>query len=107
MTALQKTFLMYTFVYFLAKGGLFVALYVALVIVEKDARMRFAKLRVFLERKREGEQERWSTAYRLLAEREATRRAAEQAMPVAETAFRPVAAAAASSELPSEKPIAA
>lgn len=81
MTELQKTFLMYTFAYFLVKGGLFIALYVALVMVEKDARMRFAKLRVFLNKKREEERERWATAYRLLAEREASRRAAEQVLP--------------------------
>lgn len=66
MNGLQKTFLLYTFIYFLIKGALFVGLYVALVAVEKDARARFAKLRVYLQAKRQGEVERWTTAYRLL-----------------------------------------
>ncbi len=104
MTALQKTFLMYTFVYFLVKGGLFVALYVALIMVEKDARMRFAKLRVFLNNKRAGEEERWATAYRLLAEREAMRNAEEQSVP--ELVPQP-AIVGAPAILSEQKPIAA
>lgn len=104
MTALQKTFLMYTFVYFLVKGGLFVALYIALIMVEKDARMRFAKLRVFLNNKRAEEEVRWSTAYRLLAEREAARRASEQVIP--SPAPQP-AVASTPVVLVTQKPIAA
>jgi hypothetical protein len=64
MTELQQTFLFYTFIYFLVKGGLYVALYMATIIIEKDARERFAKLRVLLERKRADEAVRWEGAYR-------------------------------------------
>jgi hypothetical protein len=37
MTELQQTFLFYTFIYFLIKGGLYVALYVATIVIEKEA----------------------------------------------------------------------
>lgn len=65
MTELQQTFLLYTFIYFLLKGGLYVALYVATIVVEKDARERYAKLRILLARKRADEEQRWESAYRL------------------------------------------
>ncbi|HOQ10083.1 MAG TPA: hypothetical protein PLG09_08170 [Syntrophomonadaceae bacterium] len=65
MTELQQTFLFYTFIYFLIKGGLYVALYVATIVIEKDARMRYAKLRALLARKRAEEAQRWAGAYRL------------------------------------------
>lgn len=64
MTEMQQTFLFYTFIYFLLKGGLYVALYVATIIVEKDARERYAKLRVLLARKYADEEKRWQGAYR-------------------------------------------
>lgn len=81
MTELQKTFLLYTLAYFLIKGGLFVGLYVALVMVEKDARARFAKLRIYLQEKRRHEEESWSTAYRLFQKREAERKVVDQPAP--------------------------
>ncbi len=63
MTEMQVTFLYYTFIYFLIKGGLYVALYVATILVEKNARDRYAMLRVYLKEKREKEQVRWKVAY--------------------------------------------
>lgn len=70
MTELQQTFLFYTFIYFLIKGGLYVALYVATIVIEKDARERYAKLRVLLARKRADEAQRWAGAYRLYYQRQ-------------------------------------
>ncbi|MGB4303467.1 MAG: hypothetical protein WBJ34_06665, partial [Syntrophomonadaceae bacterium] len=72
MTELQQTFLFYTFIYFLIKGGLYVALYVATIVIEKDARQRYAKLRVLLARKRAEEAQRWEGAYRLYYRRQNT-----------------------------------
>lgn len=66
MTELQKAFLMYTLIYFIVKGGLYVALYVATIIVEKHARDRYAQLRVYLQHKRNEEEKRWAVAYRKL-----------------------------------------
>jgi|GEM_PF-1422041 hypothetical protein len=76
MSSLQKTFLLYVFIYFLCKGALYCSLYVICVMIEKNARMRWAKLRVILKAKREDEERRWSTAYRLYYQREAERKAA-------------------------------
>ncbi len=69
MTEMQQTFLLYTLIYFMVKGGLYVALYVATVMVEKHARDRYAKLRVYLYQKRKGEEKRWQTAYKNLHQR--------------------------------------
>ncbi|NLB88830.1 MAG: hypothetical protein GX790_06325 [Syntrophomonadaceae bacterium] len=69
MTELQQTFLMYTLIYFIVKGGLYVALYVATIIVEKHARDRYAQLRVYLHRKRKEEEKRWAVAYNKLNNR--------------------------------------
>jgi len=44
-------------------------------MIEKNARMRWDKLRVMLKAKREDEERRWSTAYRLYYQREAERKA--------------------------------
>ncbi len=70
MTEMQQAFLMYTLIYFMVKGGLFVALYIATVMVEKHARQRYAKLRVFLSHKRKDEEQRWQTAYSKLNKRQ-------------------------------------
>lgn len=69
MTELQKTFLLYTMIYFIVKGGIYVALYVATIIVEKHARDRYAQLRVYLKHKRKTEEERWQVAYSQLNKR--------------------------------------
>lgn len=62
MTELQKVFLFYTFAYFLIKGGLYVGLYVATVIAEKNARERHKKLKHYLAKKRTAENARWKVA---------------------------------------------
>ncbi len=69
MTEMQKIFLHYTFIYYVIKGALCVALYIATVIIEKDARIRYKHLRVYLGKKRKAEQERWQGAYAQLNKR--------------------------------------
>lgn len=69
MTEMQQTFLYYTLIYFIIKGGLYVALYVATIMVEKHARDRYAQLRVYLNHKRREEQKRWQVAYNKLNQR--------------------------------------
>lgn len=76
MTELQKVFLFYVFLYFLAKGGLYVGLYLALVIVEKHARIRHEKLLALYMKRRADENERWKVAYSIYDKR----RLAEQAL---------------------------
>lgn len=65
MTELQKVFLFYVFIYYLAKGGLYVALYLYLIIVEKHARQRHEQLEILYKEKRADEKERWKVAYSL------------------------------------------
>ena len=65
MTSLQKQFLLYTCIYFLIKGSLYVALYIATVIAEKNARERHAQLKEYLDVKRADENVRWKKAYEL------------------------------------------
>ncbi|SHG87663.1 hypothetical protein SAMN02745221_01174 [Thermosyntropha lipolytica DSM 11003] len=65
MTELQKIFLFYTFMYFMVKGALFVALYVVTIILEKKAREKHALLQAYLAKKRAEEKKRWQTAYNL------------------------------------------
>lgn len=79
MTELQQTFLFYTCIYFMIKGALYVALYMATIVIEKDARERFAKLRVLLERKRADEAVRWQGAYRQYYKKQQTVPTLEQA----------------------------
>lgn len=66
MTDFTKFFLAFVFVYYLVKGALFMAYWIALIIVEKHARMKKEKLRVFLSKKRKKEEDRWQVAYRKL-----------------------------------------
>ncbi|NLO20396.1 MAG: hypothetical protein GX119_00115 [Syntrophomonadaceae bacterium] len=66
MTELQEMFLFCTFIYYLFKGSVFVVLYVALVIVEKHARLRQEQIRKMLREKRAEEQVKWKVAYDLL-----------------------------------------
>lgn len=65
MTELQKVFLFYTFLYFVLKGGCYVALYVALIIVEKNARLRHERFLKHHRQKRAEEQIKWKVAYSL------------------------------------------
>ncbi|KUG04357.1 hypothetical protein ASZ90_018228 [hydrocarbon metagenome] len=65
MTELQKIFLLGVCVYYVFKGSLYVTLYVALIIVERHARLRHKKIKMMLRKKRADEQERWKVAYNL------------------------------------------
>jgi len=65
MTELQKIFLLGVFVYYLGKGALYVTLYVALIIVEKHARIRHKQIQMYLRKQRAEERERWKVAYNL------------------------------------------
>lgn len=66
MTELQQTFLFYTMIYFLLKGAVFVAFYVVTIIIEREARIRHAQLKVYLKHKRKAEEARWQVAYSML-----------------------------------------
>lgn len=72
MTDMQQTFLYYTLIYFIIKGGLYVCLYIATIMIEKQARDRYAQLRVYLNHKRKEEQKRWQVAYNNLNRRKQT-----------------------------------
>jgi len=65
VTELQEVFLFYTFLYFVFKGGLYVALYVALIIAEKIARRRHEQFLKYRRQKRAEEQIKWKVAYSL------------------------------------------
>jgi len=65
MTELQKVFLTYSFLYYLVKVGFYIALWVALVAVERYARLRHEKVKQYLRQKRPEERVRWEVAYRL------------------------------------------
>lgn len=65
MTELQKVFLIYTGMYFVVLGALYLAFHVALIILEREARIKHAKCKVFMANKRADEHERWKTAYAL------------------------------------------
>lgn len=65
MTYFQKVFLFYVFLYFIFKGAMYVALYVATIIVEKMARQRLAYFRMLHRKEKAAERERWKVAYSL------------------------------------------
>lgn len=65
MTEMQHVFLFYTFVYFLVKGAIYIAIYVATIIIEKKAREKHALLQAYLAQKRADEKKRWQIAYKL------------------------------------------
>lgn len=65
MTELQEIFLFGVFIFYLCKGSLYVALYVALIIAEKHARQRHKQIQMFVREKRAKERERWQVAYSL------------------------------------------
>ncbi len=70
MTELQKMFLFGVFIYYVFKGSLYVVLYVALIIAEKNARLRHEKIKKMLREKRADEKIRWKVAYSLLEKQE-------------------------------------
>lgn len=65
MTELQKMFLIGVFIYYLFKGSLYVVLYVALIVVERNSRLRWKKTQQMLTEKRADEEDRWKVAYSL------------------------------------------
>lgn len=65
MTDLQKVFLLYTCIYFVIKGALFLGFYVILIMLERQARIKHAKCKALIARQRVSEQERWQVAYSL------------------------------------------
>lgn len=65
MTELQRVFLVYTGMYFVVIAALYLAFHVALIILEREARLKHAKCKVLVAKKRADEQERWKTAYAL------------------------------------------
>ncbi|NLV21382.1 MAG: hypothetical protein GXY49_05295 [Syntrophomonadaceae bacterium] len=65
MTELQRIFLVYTGMYFVVLGAMYLAFHVALIMLEREARIKHAKCKVFVAKKRAEEQERWKTAYDL------------------------------------------
>lgn len=70
MTELQRLFLLGVFVFYVFKGSMYVVLYVALIVVEKNARLRHAQIREMLKNKRADEKVRWKVAYDLLERQE-------------------------------------
>ncbi|MBO8159120.1 hypothetical protein [Thermosyntropha sp.] len=69
MTEMQQVFLFYTFVYFLVKGAIYIAIYIATIIIEKKAREKHALLQAYLTHKRADEKQRWQVAYALYNKR--------------------------------------
>lgn len=65
MTELQMIFLMYTCLYLVIKGALFLGFYVILIMMERQARIKHAKCKVLMANKKVAEQERWKVAYAL------------------------------------------
>ncbi|NLJ72982.1 MAG: hypothetical protein GX333_08230 [Syntrophomonadaceae bacterium] len=78
MTELQQTFLFYTMIYFMLKGAVFVAFYIVTIIIEREARIRHAQLRVYLKQKRNAEENRWQVAYQMLNDKKLAKQ--EQAL---------------------------
>jgi len=70
VTELQKVFLFYVFLYFLFKGTMYVALYVATLVVEKMARQRLEYFRMLHRKEKAEERERWKVAYSLYEAKE-------------------------------------
>ncbi len=72
MTEIQKVFLLYTCLYFVIKGALFLGFYVVLIMLERQARIKHAKCKLLIARQRSSEQERWKVAYDLYNKRRRT-----------------------------------
>lgn len=65
MTELQRLFLIYSGMYLVALCALYLAFHVALIILEREARIKHAKCKVLMANKRAQEQVRWKKAYEL------------------------------------------
>jgi hypothetical protein len=65
MTELQRIFLIYTGMYFVVLSAMYLAFHVALIMLEREARIKHAKCKVLVAKKRAEEQEKWKTAYDL------------------------------------------
>lgn len=65
MTELQRIFLAYTGMYFVVLGAMYLAFHVALIMLERAARIKHAKCKVLVAKQRADEQERWKVAYAL------------------------------------------
>ena len=65
MTELQQTFLFYVLIYYLFKGGIYLALYIGTVIAEKAARQQQEIVRQYYQKKRADERQKWKVAYSL------------------------------------------
>lgn len=64
MTEYQKVFLFYVFIYYLLKGGICAACYLALKVMIKKALERKEQFNLIYMQKRADEEEKWKTAYR-------------------------------------------
>jgi hypothetical protein len=65
MTELQRIFLAYTGMYFVVLAAMYLAFHVALIMLERAARIKHAKCKVLVAKQRADEQERWKVAYAL------------------------------------------
>jgi hypothetical protein len=65
MTELQQLFLFYVFIYYLIKGGIYVALYIGTIIAERVALQQLETRRSFYQKKRADERQNWKVAYSL------------------------------------------
>ncbi len=71
MTELQQHFLFYVFVYYLIKGGIYIALYIGTIIAEQVARQRQEVIRKYYQKKRADERQKWKVAYSLFDDTQA------------------------------------
>lgn len=65
MTELQKVFLFYSCVFVVAQFALYLGFHVALIMLERSARIKHKKCKALVQEKRQSEQERWKVAYDL------------------------------------------
>ena len=71
MTELQQVFLFYVFLYYLIKGGIYIALYIGTLIAEKVAMQQLEKRRYYYQKKRADERQKWKVAYSLFDRKQA------------------------------------
>lgn len=65
MTELQKTFLFYSAIFLVIQGALYLGFHVFLIMLERNARIKHAQCKEYLQKKRASEQVRWKMAYEL------------------------------------------
>jgi len=71
MNELQQLFLFYVFIYYLIKGGIYIALYIGTVVAEKIALQRQEAIRQYYQKKRADERQKWKVAYSLFDDAQA------------------------------------